>query len=307
MKNKVASQAPRVVVATRKSEYEELLERHGTRGQAAFFLETRGLAIDKVAERHEKLRAALRQVLDAIPATWRRARIDRADLCRFVFEQRDVIVAVGQDGLVANVAKYLTGQPVIGINPDREQYDGILVPHAPAAAGELLAACESGRYQAERRTMVEARLDDGQRLVALNEVFVGSRSHQSARYRLAWHGHEERQSSSGVIVSTGTGATGWALSIRRQRRSELALPKPADNRLAFFVREAFPSVATGTDVTDGLIAEGEALEVVSEMNDGGAVFGDGIEEDRLDFAWGLKAKIRQAGTKLNLVRSTRPG
>jgi hypothetical protein len=138
--------------------------------------------------------------------------------------------------------------------------------------------------------------------VALNEVFVGSRTHQSARYRLAFRGLEERQSSSGVIVSTGTGATGWALSIRRQRRSELDLPAPADDRLAFFVREAFPSVATGTDLTDGAISRGEALAVVSEMNEGGVVFGDGIEADRLDFQWGRTAEVRQAEQKLNLVR-----
>lgn len=299
---KAAAQAPRVVLVTRKTEYEELLERHGTRGQAAFFLSTRGLDLDPVTERHEKLKTALKTVQEAIPGTWRRARIDRADLCRFVFEESDIVLVVGQDGLVANAAKYLTGQPVIGVNPDREQYDGILVPHDPAAARWLLSMCESGGYEAELRTMVEARLDDGQSLVALNEVFVGSRTHQSARYRLTFRGTEERQSSSGVIVSTGTGASGWALSIRRQRRSKLDLPGPADDRLAFFVREAFPSVATGTDLTDGSIPKGEALEVVSEMNDGGVVFGDGIEEDRLAFQWGRKAEIRQSGKKLNLVK-----
>jgi hypothetical protein len=34
--------------------------------------------------------------------------------------------------------------------------------------------------------MVQAELDDGQRLLALNEIFVGHRTHQSARYRLGF-------------------------------------------------------------------------------------------------------------------------
>lgn len=43
----------------------------------------------------------------------------RGDLDRFLFEPDDIVLALGQDGLVANVAKYLDGQPVIGSNPSR--------------------------------------------------------------------------------------------------------------------------------------------------------------------------------------------
>ena len=295
------SSPPRVVLVTRATEYEELVARHGTRGQAQFFLQARGLAIETTEEHHRRFHAALQAVTSAIPLRWRRAHAERADLDRFVFEPEDVVVAVGQDGLVANVAKYLKGQAVIGINPDPESYDGVLVPHPPPAASGLLRACVAGRFEAQQRTMVEARLDDGQRLVALNEIFAGHRSHQSARYRIAWRGHEERQSSSGLIVATGTGATGWALSIHRQCREKVDLPAPEQPRLAFFVREAFPSVATGTEITEGVIGPGKELAVTSEMNDGGVLFGDGIEADRLDFAWGRCARIRRADAVLRLV------
>ncbi len=294
---------PRVVLVTRATEYEELVARHGTRGQAEFFLRGRGLAIEPVEERHRRLHAALASVSTAIPLRWRRAPIERGDLDRFVFEPADIVVAVGQDGLVANVAKYLEGQAVIGVNPDPERYDGVLVPHPPAAVPGLLAACAAGRFEAEERTMVEAALDDGQRLLALNEIFAGHRTHQSARYRIAWRDREESQSSSGLIIASGTGATGWALSIHRQRRTRLSLPEPQEPRLAFFVREAFPSLATGTSITEGAIGRGEALQVISQMNEGGVVFGDGIETDRLDFAWGRAAEIRPAAQKLRLVRA----
>ena len=55
---------------------------------------------------------------------------------------------------------------------------------------------------------------------------VSDRTHQSARYSLRWAGLSERHSSSGVIVSTGTGATGWARSISRERSSPFTLPAP---------------------------------------------------------------------------------
>ncbi len=40
--------------------------------------------------------------------------------------------------------------------------------------------------------MVRAELDDGQALLALNEVFVGHASHQSARYTIAYAGARRR-------------------------------------------------------------------------------------------------------------------
>src|SRR5690606_19622356 len=94
-------------------------------------------------------------------------------LDRFLFEPEDVVVALGQDGLVANVAKYLAGQPVIGVNPDPGRYDGVLVRNPPQAVADLLDAAVAGRARVERRTMAAASLDDGQHLIALNEVFIG--------------------------------------------------------------------------------------------------------------------------------------
>jgi hypothetical protein len=237
----------------------------------------------------------------AIPVRWRRTRVDRRELDRFLFEPEDVVIALGQDGLVANIAKYLSGQTVIGLNPDPERYDGVLVKHPPEAARDLIAMAEAKRCRAEVRTMVQARLDDGQALVALNEIYVGHRTHQSARYRIAFCGGEERHSSSGIVVATGTGSTGWARSIRRERACDLVLPGPSDARLVFFVREAFPSKATGTAITEGCIEEHQHLAITSEMNDDGVLFGDGIEEDRVAFPWGMRAEISKAQIQLHLV------
>jgi NAD kinase len=297
----MSAPVPRVVVVTRSTPYEALLERHATRGQAQFFLRTRGEDIEIAEAAHRRFHDALASVLRSIPSEWRRAQVDRRELDRFLFEPDDTIVAVGQDGLVANVAKYLDGQPVIGLNPLPEEYDGILVPHPPEAAADLISGAARGRLPVEHRTMVAAGLDDGQRLLALNEIFIGHRTHQSARYRLTAAGRQERQSSSGLVVATGTGATGWARSINLSRGDPLDLPEPTDRKLAFFVREAFPSVATGVDVTSGVIAECDCLEIVCEMNEGGVIFGDGIEDDHLDFGWGQKVSVAIAASGLSLV------
>jgi NAD kinase len=295
---------PRIVLVTRKTPVELLLEQHSTLEQARFYLVSRDQSIDEYEEIHERVHGALARVSSAIPPDQRRVRVDRGDLDRFLFAPDDVIVIVGQDGLVPNVAKYLTGQLTIGVNPDADRYDGVLCPHSPDSIASLLGWATQGEgagYRIQRRVMALAEREDGQRLLALNEVFVGHRSHQSAKYRIEVDGEEERHSSSGVICATGTGSTGWARSIVEQRELDIDLPEPEETYLAWFVREPFPSVYTGTDLNWGFLSVGFQLVLYSEMGHGGVIFADGIEQDYVEFLSGQEVSITVAQDTLNLL------
>jgi hypothetical protein len=240
-------------------------------------------------------------VLEVLPTKWRRAKVERRDLDRFLFEPDDVIVAVGQDGLVANASKYLAGQLVVGVNPDPERNPGVLVPHAPQRAGRAILGAAQGQAAIQPRTMVQVSIDDGQELTALNELFFGHRTHQSARYDLEFGGGRVHQVSSGLIVATGTGSTGWASSIHRARRCALPLPAPCAPELIFFVREAWPGPRCDVSLTEGLVGAGDGLTITSRMGEGAVVFGDGIEGDRIELRWGQSITIERASRTLNLV------
>jgi hypothetical protein len=297
------SLAPRVVLVHRTTEYEELVARHGTHGQAAFFLSSRGRDIAEIAERHHRARRALAEVTSAVPLTWRRTRVERADLDRFLFAPEDVVVVVGQDGLVANVAKYLAGQPVVGIDTDPGRNPGVLVRHRPGDAAALLPSVLDPSTGVEERTMVEAVADDTQRLVALNEIYLGAPGHQTARYRLGLEGDGgvvEAQASSGVLVGTGTGATGWLRSVWQERGSGLALPRPTEDRLLWFVREAWPSPATGTSLVAGELPAPARLGLTVE-SERLIAFGDGMETDAVELTWGQTVRLGVCGQRLRLV------
>ncbi|MFD5698651.1 diacylglycerol kinase catalytic domain-containing protein [Streptomyces lasiicapitis] len=301
------SLAPRAVLVHRTTEYEELLARHGTHGQAAFFLSSRGRDIDEVAGRHRLARQALTDVAAAVPLRWRSARVERADLDRFLFAPEDVVIVVGQDGLVANAAKYLAGQPVVGIDTEPGRNPGVLVRHRPADAAKLLPHAAAGAAGAEELTMAEAITDDGQRLRALNEIYVGAAGHQTARYRIGCGagpgtpGSSETQASSGVVVGTGAGATGWLGSLRRQSGGDgPPPPEPDEGRLLWFVREAWPSPATGTSLVRGELTRDQRLWLTVE-SDRLVAFGDGMEADALGLGWGQSVRVGVADVALRLV------
>ena len=286
--------APRLVVVHRRTRLAELLEVHSTLGAVEFFLSGRGLGIEALRAADEAQRRTLDAVSNAVPAQWRHAEVERGQLSRFLFEPDDLVVVVGQDGLIPNVSKYLRDQPVLGIGPGTP---GVLCRHSPEDLRDLLAG--RTRPETEVRTMVEAIVDDGQRLRALNEIFAGDRGHQSARYDLRIGKRAETQSSSGVVVGTGTGAGGWLASLWGQNRPGFGLPGATSGELAYFVREAWPSETTGTSLTAGLLAEGEGLELSARS--ALVVFGDGIERDFLRLEWGQALTVRKAEGGLKLM------
>lgn len=289
---------PRIVVVTRRSAYRELLDRHGTPGAVAFHLRDRDPgALEIIRAADVDLHATLDAVSAAVPRGWRFGRADRGELAAFPFAPGDVVVTVGPDGLVANVAQYLDGQPVIAVNPAGP---AVLARATVAELPALLVAAAAGRAPVERRTTVVAELDDGQRVHGLNEVFLGDRGHQSARYLLRTpDGRGEQQSSSGVLVGTGTGATGWCASLARTT-AHPSLPAPEEPALCWFVREAWPSPSTGVSLTAGRLDGDQRLEL-TVGSDALVVFSDGAEADHVTAVRGQRVTIGLARERLHLI------
>ncbi len=154
---------------------------------------------------------------------------------------------------------------------------------------------------------------------AVNDIFVGPRSHTSALYELEHEGQREFQSSSGLIVSTGLGSTAWMKSVvtgsiaiaRAASSVDNALakdaaasyqPMPWDTKaLMFAVREPFPSRASQASIVWGRIDASHPLRLRSRMPEGGVIFSDGVEADFLRFTAGLEASIGVAPVSGRLV------
>jgi NAD kinase len=305
----------KLVIVTRKTRLEELVERFNTRAQAKFYIEHMGLDFTGYEAEHDTYVSAVRRLRRDLETLGRKMQaIDWTFLPNFVFAAGDVAVTVGRDGLVVNTAKYLDGQPIVAVNPDPARNDGILLPFLPTTAPAAVARVLEGRASCHRITMAEVALNDGQRLLAVNDFYLGQRTHVSSRYSLTWRQRSERQSSSGVLVSTGAGSTGWFSSTQNMAAAVSGLlldgkrPKLPrlrlgwdDPRLVFVVREPFLSRSSEVRLGAGLLEPGEELRLESHMPENGVIFSDGVEADALAFNSGAVAVVRASERKTLLV------
>ncbi len=326
------------IIVRNKTRLEQLTERFNTQDQAKFYITQSKKAFNfKKAAKLSKQSAAPPVVDEAPEEEFKmydeehKRFYDSFDLLQknlsrflkfkvinqdflpsYIFSEKDVVIVIGQDGLVANTAKYVHGIPIIAVNPDPERYDGVLLPFNQNSGVAALQQVLSGEYNYEEVTMAETELNDGQKLLAFNDFFIGPSSHTSARYEISFKGYSENHSSSGIIVSTGAGSTGWlsslfnmANSIHQTFGDIQPLPyqpiQKSKDKLVFVVREPFLSKTSQINLTSGVINVADELTLESHMPQNGIIFSDGIQSDFLSFNSGAIATIRIAKVKAKLV------
>ncbi len=301
----------KLIIVTRKTRLQGLVERFNTRSQAKFYIEHAGgdfADYEREEDAYHRSLDILRRSLDfELP----QQLVDRGLVPTFQFQKNDLVVTLGQDGLVANTAKYVGNQPIIAVNPEPSRFDGVLLPFAPDQARKAVVNVMEAKAKIQEITLAEVVLKDGQRLLAFNDLFIGARSHISALYRIACNQKSEIQSSSGVLVSTGAGSTGWISSAFNMAAGlarfcggtpgkAIRLPWE-DRRLLYVVREPFLSRHSQAAIVAGMLRPGEELSLESLMPSGGVIFSDGMEADFLNFNSGASAQVRAAEQRARLV------
>jgi NAD kinase len=314
----------KIVLVTRPTRLAELVIRFNTVSQARFYIEHQGADFSDYLREDETYHCALVETQKLLARLGRVQTVYRSFLPNFVFAPDDTIVTLGQDGLVANTLKYLDGQAVVGVNPDPARWDGKLLPFKVGDLPKVIPEVLAHGRPTKTVTMAKAALNNGQAILAVNDLFIGPKTHTSARYVICSGESSETQSSSGVIVSTGMGSTGWLKSLltgaaaitqsagsARAResietlaakklnpinRSKINLTVKSEfawdaNYLVFTVREPFPTRTTSASLVFGRVTKEAALVLQSAMAENGVIFSDGIEKDFLEFNSGTRATI----------------
>lgn len=303
----------KIVLVTRKSRLDDLVQRFNTEGQARFYVEHLGADFSDYQREHNQYRQAVITATETLSQYGRVQVVDRGFIPNFVFGEQDTVVALGQDGLVANILKYLDCQRLIGVNPDPQRWDGVLLPFTVDELAHLMSDVQADRRPIREISMAKAVLNTGEILYGVNDLFIGPRSHTSARYSITSGGRTEQQSSSGIIVSTGLGSTGWMRSILAGASGIVSSVSNAGSQaeiknfswesdyLYFSVREPWPSRNSSAAISFGQVNASSPLVLQSQMPEHGVIFSDGIEADFMQFNAGTTATITIAERKGLLV------
>jgi NAD kinase len=310
IKTKFKMSAEYAIIVKNKTRLESLIERFNTKAQAKFYIERLGGDFQDYEVEHETFSNSLTSLQTQLSKVIKNKTVERTYLPSFIFSEKNLIVVIGQDGLVANTAKYSKGIPIVAVNPDKSRYDGALLPFD---LNDFIGGVENvitNQFKTNTMNFAEAKLNDGQRLLAFNDLFIGASSHVSARYKISFNNVKEEHSSSGLIVSTQAGSTGWLSSIFNMAYGVTGMfeknltpkrPKLKESELLFAVREPFQSIKTQIGISSGLITNNKILTVESLMPTNGVIFSDGIETDFLKFNSGSIATIGIAAESAEIV------
>ena len=301
----------KIILITQKTRLEQLVYRYNTEGMAQFYIESRGGDFADYKAEHETYRRAAAAAEQQLAQFGRVTVIDRENVPAYLFGHDDIVVAAGRDGLIANTLKYLDAQPLIGVNPDPKRWDGVLLPFNVQELAKIMPDVLKEKRSVRSVTLAQAALSDGQTLCAVNDLFIGQRTHTSACYEICCGGKKEIQSSSGIIVSTGLGATGWLKSILAgaagiahcfgKKTPEIRDFAWDSDYLYYTVREPYPSKTTGAEIVFGKVEAGSSMKLTSMMAENGVIFSDGVEQDYLAFNAGTEAEITVSARRGQLV------
>lgn len=214
----------------------------------------------------------------------------------------DLVISLGGDNHFTYVAHHIFGVPLLGCNSDEKTSIGALLAFTPQTLeATVLQAWRNIQYEEWSMVYGTILYPDGrsiQTVSCVNEISIRNSSPDLiSRYVLEYNGHKEEQKSSGLLLYTGAGSTGWYASCVGLRDiEEESFPKDAPY-FKVFSRELSRRARNNFKLTD--FAVPTELKVTSEMYGGISI--DSLPERIYNFPPGAVAIFKLSSEKLKVV------
>ncbi len=258
-----------------------------------------GVDIPKIMHSHERQQRALQELKERFPAE---CFISRHALTKELAEEVSAVISFGGDNHFQYVSHFLMKTPIIGINSDPTSSEGVLTFYTPRDYHTLVDALEQEQYTIEQwprlQLYVNGKLTQH---LATAEFFIGEYGRPDmSRYFLRVHGKKEEQKSSGIIISTGVGSTGWYNSACRYLYPDGNTFEKTQRLARFLVTEPYKGKLNGSKLLDGELKPKQHLRVTSIHNNNGVIIVDSLEQ--LAFPRGTQATVSISNKPLQVLR-----
>jgi NAD kinase len=248
---------------------------------------------------HNRQREALSELEKALPGI----KIQTGFQLRpEAMKDLQAVIALGGDDHYQYVSHFLENQLLIPINSDTQKSDGALSDFTVSTFIDELPRIKNGEFDIESWTRLQVDLN-GQRIpeLAISQIFIGAVDNEDmSRYSLNYRGQNELQKSSGLIIATGTGSTGWYDAAVRYLKEDGEKFDRTEKKAVFVSREPFNGRFSNLNLKSGEFFPDEKLIITSLMNKPAKVGIDALV--RRDFPRGSVVEIKISDSPLSVLR-----
>jgi len=214
---------------------------------------------------------AEKQTLQVVEKTLKKYKVDyttskRERLNRKLFQNRDLVIAVGGDGTFLRASHFIFDKtPILGVNSDPKCKEGFFMVAARKDFNRKFSKMANNKFKIKKLNRLEAYLNNKKiPELALNEFYISSKKeYRTARYYLTIRGKKERQKSSGIIISTAAGSYAWMKSAGGKQ-----LPLNSD-KFEYMVREPYcGKISAKCSLVNSILDKDEKIIVEFEAGNG---------------------------------------
>jgi len=219
----------------------------------------------------------------------------RVHLTNQLCKNKDLVIVVGGDGTFLRAAHHIDDTPIFAVSSDVRYNEAFYAQATPNNFVKKFKLLLKGKFRIRKMPRLEAKIN-GNKLPypAVNEIFFGSRHpYHTSRYVIKVKGKSEFQKSSGVLITTSSGSTGWAKSAAK---GKLKIQK---NGFGYVVREPYLGRLTKSKLLKGSLSAKEKIRITSQMH-AGIVVVDSSEKSH-KFLDGDKLEVTISKKPLNYV------
>ncbi len=262
------------------------------------FYKKENLNVERIFESHKRQKENLERIKNLIIGA---TIVNRDGLNKYIINNYDLIIAVGGDNHFQYVSHFLENTPILGINSDPSRSDGALMMVSSEELEKILPNILRDYFEIENWTRLKISIDNKEiDELAISEIFIGEeRRFNMSRNIIKVNGKSEEQKSSGLIIATGVGSTGWYNSACRYLFQEGDIFSKSLKEARFLLTEPHNGRLSSLKMTNGSIGEDEEIEIISLSDSSAYISIDSLKLIKL--REGAKIKI-SIGEPLRVIR-----